>query len=189
VFVPRPETEGLVDAALEALGDRAAPTIVDVGTGTGAIALALKQERPDARVWAMDSSPDAVALARENAEALRLDVTVGEWDMLTGLDASITGPLDLVVSNPPYVEPREHSDLPRDVRADPLGALLGGLAVYRSLFAQAADRLRSGGGVVVEIDERRGREVSSAATEAGAVAVDVRRDLAGRDRVVVATWP
>jgi release factor glutamine methyltransferase len=188
VFVPRPETECLVEAALEVVVARPSPLIVDVGTGTGAIALALKHERPDARVWAVDRSPDAIALAKENATALGLEIEVRPGDLLSDLDPGI-GPVDLVVSNPPYVAPGEFAELPREVRADPAQALLGGPEVYEAIFAQASPRLRAGGSVVVEIDERRAEAVSRAARAAGASETMVRRDLAGRDRVVVATWP
>lgn len=189
VFVPRPETEGLVDAALDAVRERAAPVVVDVGTGTGAIALALKLERPDSRVWAVDRSPEAVELARYNAAQTGLEIIVLEGDLLSDLDLAATGRLDLVVSNPPYVDPQELAGLPPEVRADPHRALIGGLDVYTALFEQAACRLRPGGAVVVEIDDRRAGAVSRAAHEAGAAAVEVRCDLADRDRVVVATWP
>jgi release factor glutamine methyltransferase len=189
VFVPRPETEVVVEAALESLAGRTSPAVVDIGTGTGAIALAIKQERPDARVWAVDSSSEAVALARLNAGRLGLGVEVLESDMLHGLDADLTGPLDLVVSNPPYIEPGEYDSLPADVRADPVGALVGGVSCYRPLCSQSAVRLRPGGSLVVEIGEHQGDDVSAIARRAGATDVSVRPDLAGRDRVVVATWP
>jgi release factor glutamine methyltransferase len=140
-------------------------------------------------MWAVDRSSDAVALARRNAGRLELDVEVLESDLLQGLDAGVTGPLDLVVSNPPYVEPGEHAALPTDVRADPVEALVGGVSFYGPLCSQAAGRLRAGGSLVVEIGERQAEAVSAAAIDAGAVQVSVHLDLAGRDRVVVATWP
>jgi release factor glutamine methyltransferase len=189
VFVPRPETEVVVDAALQTLEGVPAPVVVDVGTGTGAIALAIKQERPDARVWAVDRSSDAVALARHNAGRLDLDVEVLESDLLQGLDAGETGPLDLVVSNPPYIEPDAYLSLPRDVRADPMKALVGGVSFYGPLCSQSAGRLQAGGSLVVEIGEGQAEAVCGTALDAGAVQVSVRADLAGRDRVVTATWP
>lgn len=188
VFVPRPETEVVVDAALASIEGRSEPAVVDVGTGTGAIALAIRQERPDARVWAVDLSSDAVALARRNAERLDLDVAVFEGDLLHGVEAGLTGPLDLVVSNPPYIEPSEYDSLPPDVRADPYEALVGGVSFYGPLCEQAASRLRAGGSLVMEIGERQAEAVSAVAREAGAARVSVRRDLAGRDRVVTALW-
>ncbi|MDH4178565.1 MAG: peptide chain release factor N(5)-glutamine methyltransferase [Thermoleophilia bacterium] len=189
VFVPRPETEVVVDAALEALQGIASPVVVDVGTGTGAIALSVKQERPDAKVWALDRSAEAVMLARENAARCGLAIDLAEGDLLADLDPEATGVIDLVVSNPPYVEAKAYGELPVEVRADPVGALVGGVPVYVELFAQASERLRAGGAVVVEIGEGQGAAVRRAAREAGAVDVAVRPDLNGRDRVVVATWP
>lgn len=189
VFVPRPETEVVVDAALETLRSRRRPVVVDVGTGTGAIALALKQERPDATVWAVDRSPEAIELAEENALRTGLEIRLVRSDLLTGLDDAAVGRIDLVVSNPPYIEPHRFASLPAEVRADPTEALVGGPAVYASLFPQAAARLESGGAVVVEIDEEQAATVSKAAADAGAVKTSVRSDLTGRDRVIVATWP
>jgi release factor glutamine methyltransferase len=189
VFVPRPETEVVVDAALEVLEPRPVPVVVDVGTGTGAIALAVKQERPDATVWAVDRSSEAIELAEENTLRTGLEIRVVPSDLLTGLDDGAVGGIDLVVSNPPYIAPHRYASLPPDVRADPAEALVGGLPVYTSLFPQAAARLAPGGAVVVEIDERDAAAVTDAAVEAGAVGTSVRADLTGRDRVVVATWP
>jgi len=189
VFVPRPETEVVVDAVLEVLGSRRHPVVVDVGTGTGAIALAVKQERPDATVWALDRSSEAIELAEENALRTGLEIRLVRSDLLTDLDDAAVGRIDLVVSNPPYIEPHRDGTLPPEVRADPSGALIGGISVYASLFSQAAARLEPGGAVVVEIDERDAAAVSRAAADAGAVGTSVRSDLTGRDRVIVATWP
>ncbi|MEZ0233569.1 MAG: peptide chain release factor N(5)-glutamine methyltransferase [Actinomycetota bacterium] len=189
VFVPRPETEIVVDAALDAVRDTPVPVIVDVGTGTGAIALSLKRERPDARVIAVDRSPEALALTEENAARSGLEIEVRASNLLTALDLSSTGSIDLVVSNPPYIEDHEYAALPIEVRADPADALVGGVGVYETLFDQARTRLRSGGAAVVEIGERQAAAVGRKAREAGATDVVVLPDLAGRDRVIVATWP
>lgn len=189
VFVPRPETEIVVDAAIEALPLTPSPLVVDVGTGAGAIALSLKRERPDARVIAVDRSPEALALTEENAARTGLEIEVLASDLLAALDPSSTGPIDLVVSNPPYVEEGEYAALPAEVRADPVEALVGGVEVYATLFEQASIRLREGGVVVVEIGERQAAAVGGKAREAGAADVVVHPDLAGRDRVIVATWP
>lgn len=189
VFVPRPETEIVVDAAIEALPLTPSPLVVDVGTGAGAIALSLKRERPDARVIAVDRSPEALALTEENAARTGLEIEVLASDLLAALDPSSTGPIDLVVSNPPYVEEGEYAALPAEVRADPVEALVGGVEVYATLFEQASTRLREGGVVVVEIGERQAAAVGGKAREAGAADVVVHPDLAGRDRVIVATWP
>lgn len=188
VFVPRPETEVLVERALEVLDGVEAPAVVDAGTGSGAIALAIKDERPDARVFATDRSPEAVELARANAARLGLEVTVLEGDLLSPLPAELRGWIDLVVSNPPYVEPEEYDDLPAEVKADPRGALVGGTLVYERLAAEALRWLRDGGALAVEIGAAQRERVAAVLSR---VFVDVRadRDLAGRDRVLLARRP
>jgi release factor glutamine methyltransferase len=188
VFVPRPETEILVEAALERLPTSESPVVVDAGTGTGAIALSVKDERPDARVFATDVSPEAVELARANADRLGLDVTVLQGDLLEPVPSELRGWVDLVVSNPPYVTEDEFADLPVEVRADPPGALLGGIEAYEALARDAARWLRDDGILAVEIGERRAREVV-AVLERSFGGVEVRPDLAGRDRVVLARRP
>ncbi|HEX5937653.1 MAG TPA: peptide chain release factor N(5)-glutamine methyltransferase [Actinomycetota bacterium] len=189
VFVPRPETEILVQAALDGLANVAAPVVADVGTGTGAVALAIRDERPDATVFATDLSPDAVALARENATALRLDVSIREGDLLEPLPSALRGRLDAVVANPPYVALEERDRLPADVRAEPELALFGGVELAERLFVEAADWLRPGGLVAIEIEESTADAVGRAAARTGFVEVAVRQDLAGRDRVVTGRSP
>jgi release factor glutamine methyltransferase len=189
VFIPRPETEILVEHALAALADLPSPVVVDVGTGTGAIALAIKDELPGARVLAIDVSPDAVALARENAVRSNLDVEVVPGDLLDAVPGALCGAVDLVVSNPPYVEAHELPALSREAGADPVLALVGGVETYVRLFAQAFDVLRPGGAIAVEIGEAHGRAVGTAASAAGLVAVVVEQDLTGRDRFVTARKP
>jgi release factor glutamine methyltransferase len=188
VFVPRPETELLVQHALSEVGDREDPVVVDVGTGTGAIALAVKDERPDATVFATDLSAEAVELARANAARLGLAVTVLEGDLLEPLPVDLRGWVDVVVSNPPYVPAEDLEDLPAEVRADPLLALVGGIDVYERLGTQASRWLRAGGVLAVEIDARLGDPVVRALSTAFA-GVRVERDLTGRDRVVLARAP
>jgi release factor glutamine methyltransferase len=187
VFV-RPETEVLVEHALSELGGLEEPVVVDACTGTGAIALSIKDERPGARVFATDRSPEAVELARANAERLGLGVTVLEGDLLEPLPPELRGSVDLVVSNPPYLPPSELEDLPPEVRADPPFALAGDVDVFERLGSQALRWLRDGGVLAVEIDARRGAEILQVL---GRDFVDVRvePDLTGRDRVVVARAP
>jgi release factor glutamine methyltransferase len=188
VFVPRPETELLVEHVLAEVGDREDPVVVDAGTGTGAIALAVKDERPDATVFATDLSAEAVELAGANAHRLRLAVTVLPGDLLEPLPPDLRGWVDVVVSNPPYVPAEDLEDLPAEVRADPVFALAGGIDVYERLGAQAVRWLRDGGVLAVEIDARMGDEVVRVLSERFAD-VRVERDLAGRDRVVLARAP
>jgi release factor glutamine methyltransferase len=181
VFVPRPETEIVVDAALEVIEGVASPVVIDVGTGTGAIALSVKAERPDARVLATDLSSEAVALARENADALGLDVRVLQGDGLEWLPSGVRA--STVVSNPPYVTSEEYGALPREVRADPEGALVGGTELHARLAAEAPSRLAPGGWLVLEIGSTQGAEVAELLRGAFD-GVEVLQDLAGRDRVV-----
>jgi release factor glutamine methyltransferase len=181
VFIPRPETEIVVDAALEAIASTEAPTVVDVGTGTGAIALSIKKERPDATVFATDVSEAAVALACENADRLGLDVEVLHGDLLEPLPADVRP--RLIVSNPPYVTAEEYSTLPAEVRADPERALVGGTDLHARLAAESPSCLASGGWLVLEIGATQGAEVTAILGEAFDD-VEVLSDLGGRDRVV-----
>jgi release factor glutamine methyltransferase len=183
VFIPRPETEVLVDEAL-GLVDVERPIVVDVGTGSGAIALSIKDERRDARVFAFDREPEAVALARENAERLGLDVVVRRGDLHDGVPDRLTGRIDVVVSNPPYIDPDALASLPAVVLADPASALLGGIEGYRELFGRAGGWLRPGGGLAVEVGEELAHQVRTEAERAGFRDVRIERDLTGRDRVV-----
>jgi release factor glutamine methyltransferase len=180
-LIPRPETEIVVERALLHLRGLDAPAVLDVGTGTGAIALAIADEQPGASVTAIDVSTDALALARENVERTGLAVELLEHDAARGLPG---GPYDLVVSNPPYVEPTELETLMPDVRDyEPHIALVGDRMT--EIVAEAAlDALRPGGHLVLEIGD--GQALETAATLAGLGYADVvtTPDLAGRDRVV-----
>jgi release factor glutamine methyltransferase len=180
VFVPRPETEVLVDIVLASIEDRAEPLVVDVGTGTGAVALSVKAEQPDARVLATDLSTQAVALARDNAARLGLDVGVVRGDLLAPIREEA---VSLVVSNPPYVSEGDYVSLPREVLADPALALVGGTDVHRRIAAEAALRLRPDGWLVMEIGDAQADEVAGILRERYRD-VSVSADLAGRDRVV-----
>jgi release factor glutamine methyltransferase len=184
VFIPRPETEVLVQVALDELGEIERPVVVDVATGSGAVALAIKDERPDSQVYATDLAPAAVRLARENAASLGLEVVVVDGDLLEPLPEELRGRVDAVVGNPPYVPVEAKASLPPDVLAEPALAVFGGIELYERLFAGASSWLRSGGLVAVEIEESAADAVSRAAKQAGFVDVFVRRDLTGRDRVV-----
>jgi release factor glutamine methyltransferase len=178
-LVPRPETELLVDVA--AALPRAA-RVVDVGTGSGAVALALKSERPDLAVTATDSSADALALAAENAARLRLDVDLVECDLLPP-----GARFDAVVSNPPYVADSERASLaPEIVRHEPARALFAGpdgLDVIRRLVPAAA---ASGAALLaIEIGQGQAGDVLTLVRDAGFTDARAERDLAGIKRVVV----
>ena len=181
-LVPRPETEIVVERCLALLEGIEAPRIADVGTGTGAIALALKQERPDAVVVATDISPDALELARENAAANELDVLFVEADLLDGVE----GPLDLIVSNPPYVGADELDALEPEVREwEPRGALVDDGQTVR--LARAAQSVLDGW-LVVEVHEDRAQALSDDLAKLGYRRIGVGLDLAGKERMVEAQW-
>jgi release factor glutamine methyltransferase len=177
-LVPRPETEIVVDRCLAVLDGVDRPRVIDVGTGTGAIALALKQERPDADVIATDVSPDALGLARENAQANELEITLVEGDLLDGVE----GPFDLVVSNPPYVRPDELAGLAPELSYEPQGALLD-----RGQTARLVDAARSRW-LVLEVHEEHAGEVADLLHARGFTDVRITNDLADRPRVVEGRW-
>jgi release factor glutamine methyltransferase len=184
VLVPRPETETLVEVALTVAGETA--KIVDIGTGSGAIALALAKARPAASVWAVDRSPEAAGLARENAERLGLAVDVRVGDLFEPVAAD--APFDLVVSNPPYIPSGEVPGLPPEVRKEPHLALDGGadgLVVIRRLIAGALPLLRPGGGLALEVGAGQAPAVRALMDAAGYAMTAVTRDLAGIERVVL----
>jgi len=178
-LVPRPETEVVVEHALMLVRDVEAPRVADVGTGSGAIALAIAAERPDARVVATDASPDALALAGENAERLGLRVELVHTNLLEG----VAGPFDLVVSNPPYVLP--HEELPPELAFEPRGALVD---AGQTIALAASAREVLAGWLVLETHAERASEVAGELRALGYSDVAVTRDLAGRERVVEGRW-
>ena len=194
VLIPRPETEHVVDAALDILmeGDwQASPTVLDLGTGSGAIAISLAAGFPDAGITATDASQEALDLARQNADAagvgLRTRFVLS--DMFEDLDPVAT--FDLIVSNPPYISKDEWVVLPRDVREyEPRGALYGGedgLDFYRVIARQAPQFLKPRGGLVLEIGATQGMAVTKLLAETGKFrAAGVMKDYAEMDRIVVA---
>jgi release factor glutamine methyltransferase len=194
VLIPRPETEVLVETALEFLSDQAAPVIVDVGTGTGCIALTLAAEIPSADVHAVDISNAALDVARTNARRLGLEgrVTFHQGDLLAPV-ADLAGSVHLVVSNPPYVHPSDIPGLAPEVRDhEPRQALVpvpDAAGLYRRLAAGAYPLLRPGGALLVEIGWGQADEVT-AITEAEGLRVErLIPDLQGIPRVVVARRP
>jgi len=180
-LVPRPETEIVVERCLALLDGADAPRVADVGTGTGAIALALKDERPDAHVVATDASADALALANENAAANGLEVQFVQTDLLVG----VAGPFDLVVSNPPYVRERELESLQPELTWEPRAALVD--AGQTARLAREA-RTVLAGWLVLEVHVDSARAVADDLASIGYEGVGIERDLAGRDRVVEARW-
>jgi release factor glutamine methyltransferase len=187
VLVPRPETEGLFEIASKMV--RNPEVIVDLCTGSGALALALKNEFPSAAVFATDVSEAAIEVALENRHRNRLDIYLAEGDLFDPLPASILGEVDLLVSNPPYVSEVEFESLPEDVKREPRIALVAGrtgLEVIQAIGASASQWLRPGGVLVCEIGEKQGVSASSSFLDLPTV---IRKDLSGRDRYVVAVKP
>jgi release factor glutamine methyltransferase len=193
-LIPRPDTESVVDAALEQIDSRGYPCVVlDVGTGSGAIAISIAQERPRCEVHATDISEAALRIARQNATRNNVAVTFHEADLVTGLQ-SLNGSVDLLVSNPPYVDeisaPRR---LAPEVREwDPPVALYSGtdeLGFFRRIFVETPPLLKRGADVVLEIGEGQAGKVQDLGSKSGFVPLGVRNDLAGTPRAVMLKWP
>jgi release factor glutamine methyltransferase len=191
VFIPRPETEEVVARAMGHLPK--AGTLVDVGTGSGAIALSVSRERPDARVFATETSPEALAWATKNRDALAPDVELIQCDLLEGLPADLMRAVDVVVSNPPYVPTDEAHLLPGDVADhEPRAALFppgDALSVIRAVAASASTWLCAGGWLVLEIGQSQETDVADHLRNAGYDEVAVLQDQTGRPRIVEGRRP
>jgi release factor glutamine methyltransferase len=188
VLIPRPETEALTQMALEECRRLEARLAVDLGTGSGAIAMALVVEWTGIEVWATDVSPDALAVARANVAGIGgmgAAVRLAEGSWYEALPAELAGAVDVIVSNPPYVAEFEVEDLPDEVRAwEPLEALVSGptgLEAIERIVAEAPLWLAQPGSLVVEIAPHQAAEA-----EAMARAASVWPDLTGRDRILLA---
>jgi release factor glutamine methyltransferase len=183
-LIPRPETETVVERALALLAGRDRPAVLDVGTGSGAIALAIADEHPGSRVHAIDVSADALLLARENARRCGLDVVFEHRDLFGGLPP---GPWDAVVANPPYVPAADRDGLAPEVRDwEPAEALFDTGATEAIARAGRAV-LAPGGGLVLETADGAAEGVAALLAELGYRNVRVTRDLSGRERVVEGT--
>jgi release factor glutamine methyltransferase len=195
-FVPRPETELLVQMVVDAVmaSGQPSPRVIDLGTGSGAIALAVATEAPHARVWAVEKSADALVWARRNNEANGNPVTLVQGDLADALSlvGERAGTFDVVVSNPPYI-PDEA--VPRDTEVhlyDPALALYGGpdgLDAVRVLADVARDLLAPGGLLALEHGELQGPAVRQILTDAGWRPVSTHPDLTTRDRYTTGVWP
>lgn len=185
VLVPRPDTETLVDWALQCLEGCTAPSVIDLGTGSGAIALAIRHARPDAQVTAVDASADALAVARANAQRLGLAVRFIEADWLDGAGSGY----DLVVSNPPYVAAGD-AHLAA-LRHEPPGALVSGpdgLDDIRRIVQAAPQHLRDGGWLLLEHGYDQAARVRELLAARGFAEVQSRDDLAGIARCSGGIW-
>jgi release factor glutamine methyltransferase len=191
-LIPRPDTESVVEAALERIDLRGGSCrVLDIGTGSGAIAISIAQERPLCEVHATDISERALQVARHNAGRNGARVHFHRANIVSGLEF-LNGTVDLLVSNPPYVDQRGAERLPPEVREwDPLVALDGGpdgLAYYRRIFAEGPPLLRNGADVVLEVGDGQAGAVLALGRRAGFVPLGSRPDLAGTPRAVLLRW-
>jgi release factor glutamine methyltransferase len=180
-LIPRPETETLVERALDLLRDLAQPRVLDIGTGTGAIALAVADEHPGAIVTGIDISLDALELAGENAVRTGVAVELRQHDFRTGLP---DGPWDAVLANPPYVDPNDEAALQPEVRDFEPSVALFGTDAYVAIIPAALAVLSPGGVLVLEAGDDQSPAIVDLVSAAGFIDVVVTRDLAGRERVV-----
>ncbi|HEY4288372.1 MAG TPA: peptide chain release factor N(5)-glutamine methyltransferase [Puia sp.] len=200
VLIPRPETEELVEWILSSPPPanptlpqpKRAPTILDVGTGSGCIPLALAKNLPSAKIHACDISPNALAVARRNAEALGLPITLHQLDFLDPQSWDTLPQIDCLVSNPPYIPIGGKAEMAAHVVDFEPGLALfvpdsDALVFYRALSQFARQRLPEGGQLFVEIHEEMGTQVQQLFREAGLTNVTLRQDLQGKDRMVKAT--
>lgn len=186
VLDPRPDTETLVDWALELIAPLPAPRIADLGTGSGAIALALQHQRPAARVLAVDASTDALAVAQANAQRLTLPVQFAHADWLQGVE----GRFDAIVSNPPYIAAADPHLAA--LTHEPLSALASGtdgLDDIRTIVVQSPDHLLPGGWLLLEHGHDQADAVCALLREQGFAEVQSRMDLAGIARCSGGQWP
>ncbi|GAB4281076.1 MAG: peptide chain release factor N(5)-glutamine methyltransferase [Coriobacteriia bacterium] len=191
VFIPRPETEVLVEVGLEHLrGTSGSRVALDLCTGAGAVAVSLARECEGLRVWATDVSAEAVEVALGNSlrSGVADRVSFLQGDLFEPLPSELRGRVELILSNPPYVPSEDLVDLPREVASyEPATALdggLDGLDVVRRISAQAGAWLAPGGLLAIEVDSRTAGTAAAVLDESGFAGVFVRQDLTGRDRIV-----
>ena len=186
VLVPRPETEIVVERCLARIGTVAEPRVLDVGTGSGAIALAIADEHPGARVTGVDASSGALEVAGGNVVRTGVAIELRAWDLFTGLP---DGPWDLVVSNPPYVLPEEIEALAPEVRDWEPREALAGVGATEAVARGARDVLADRGALVLEVAADDASRVTTLLDTLGYLDVIATKDLTGRDRVVEGTSP
>jgi release factor glutamine methyltransferase len=190
-LIPRPETELLVERSLHHLENTPQPLVADLGTGSGAIALALASERGDAEIYACDLSENALAVAQENAEQLALNNVrfhAGDWFQALPIDSKY----DLIVSNPPYIEADDPHLRRGDLLKEPLSALISGedgLVDIRQIIEQAPSHLKPGGWLLFEHGYQQAEAVANLLQCKGFVDIQSHKDLAGHPRVTEGRYP
>ncbi len=191
VLIPRFDTERLAEKALQLLAPLQNPLVLDVCTGSGALALAISHYKKDAVVYAGDLSAEALQVAKENNQRCKTDVQFRQGNLLEPF-ADLQGAVDLLVSNPPYVTTQEMAQLPDDVQREPRLALWGGdngLYFYRKITAAATTMLKAGGWLLFEIGWQQGAAVKQLLQEAGFEQIALLQDWQGLDRVVCGQKP
>ena len=189
-LIPRPETEHLVEAVLARIPPGG--KVWDLGTGSGAVAVTLACERPDAAVFASDISKDALAVAGRNAATLGANVRFACGSWYQAFAPEQTGLLDIIVSNPPYIEVDDPHLAQGDLRFEPAGALTDfadGLSAIRVLAAGARERLQANGWLLMEHGWNQGEAVRKILQDNGFAEVATEQDLAGLDRLSMGRWP
>lgn len=190
VLIPRQETESLCSLGINFLKKRPGGTVLDLCTGSGAIAVTLAAECPSAQVFASDLSEKALGVAAKNAAQNQADVVFYQGDLFSALPHSLR--FDLILSNPPYIPTEDCKTLQDEVMQEPTMALDGGrdgLDFYRRIAVESTGFLNPGGGLMVEIGFDQGEAVSRLFTEAGFTSVQVHKDLYGQQRIVTGIWP
>jgi len=189
VLVPRPDTETLVEAALEQLASKSPLRILDLCTGCGVVAIALKHAMPELEIWATDISVEALEIAQANASRLLSSETIHfcRGDLFDAFSNEQRSLFSLIISNPPYIPTAEIAGLSPEVRGEPMLALDGGgdgLDIIRSIISRAPEFLCSGGGLLLEADPRQMERIKSLLLQAGFTTIQTRRDLSGKERVI-----
>jgi release factor glutamine methyltransferase len=191
VLVPRPETELLVEVAIERMGngDQIQNRVLDLCTGSGAVAIALKHEIPELEVWATDISPEALTVASANAARLLppASITFFQGDLYEALSPLLITHFSFIVSNPPYIPTSDIPNLSPEVRGEPILALDGGsdgLDLIRKIISHAPPYLGSGGVLLLEADPRQMGSISALLDQSGFIDVQIHKDLSGKERVI-----
>lgn len=190
VLIPRQETESLCNLGIEHLKKRSEGTVLDLCTGSGAIAVTIAAECPGTKVYASDLSESALSVAKKNAIQNHTDIAFFQGDLFRALPHFLR--FDLILSNPPYIPSEDCKTLQDEVMQEPIMALDGGmdgLDFYRRIASEAVDYLNPGGALMVEIGFDQGEKVSRLFSMAGFASVQVHKDLYGQNRIVTGIWP
>lgn len=192
VLIPRPETERLVDAICKSYRGRERLRVLDLGTGSGCIAISIDLELADSYVEAWDISSSSLDVASQNAERLGSKVVFLHKDMTKAEDWQGQGQFDVIVSNPPYISAGEYQVLPHSVRQfEPKSSLLAadeGVSFYQRISELSGSRLAPGGWLYLEVGFRQATQVSALLEKSGFAHAQILKDFSGHDRVVIANW-